>query len=216
MYIESDASGKVIGMALLQSEENDRNSLYPIAYGSKTLTSAETRYANMERELLFVVGSLEKFHYFTFGRPVTVLTDHKPLISISKKALVNAPPRLQTLLLQLNNYNVMLNWIPGKELVFVDHLSRNVAREKSREPTCKGLELKIQDIYLNASNDRYLSLASETENDEILVMLKAQTIKECPECRDKCPKNLVEYWPYRDEISILDGLVLKGIRIIIP
>ena len=41
--------------------------LYPIAYGSKTLTMAETRYANIERELLGVVGVLEKFHYFTFG-----------------------------------------------------------------------------------------------------------------------------------------------------
>ena len=54
-------------MALMQSEQNERLSLYPIAYGSKTLTAAETRYANIERELLGVVGALEKFHYFTFG-----------------------------------------------------------------------------------------------------------------------------------------------------
>ena len=67
LFLETDASGKGIGMALLQSEENERNSLYPIAYGSKTLTPAETRYANIERELLGVVGALEKFHYFTFG-----------------------------------------------------------------------------------------------------------------------------------------------------
>ena len=52
LYIELDASGKAIGMALLQSEENNRNSLYPIVYGSKTLTSAETRYTNIERGLL--------------------------------------------------------------------------------------------------------------------------------------------------------------------
>ena len=42
LYLETDASGIAIGMALLQSEQNDRSSLYPIAYGSKTLTSAET------------------------------------------------------------------------------------------------------------------------------------------------------------------------------
>ena len=95
LYLETDASGVAIGMALLQSDENDRNSLYPIAYGSKTLTNVETRYANIEHKLLGVVGGLEKFNYFIFGRPVTVLTDHKPLIAISKKSLVNAPPRLQ-------------------------------------------------------------------------------------------------------------------------
>ena len=88
LYLETDASRVAIGMALLQSDENGRNSLYPIAYGSKTLTSAETRYANIECELLGMVGGLEKINYFTFGRPVTVLTDHKPLIAISKKSLV--------------------------------------------------------------------------------------------------------------------------------
>ena len=161
LYLETDASGVAIGMALLQSENNKRESLYPRTYGSKTLTSAETRYANIERELLGVVGALEKFHYFTFGRPVTVLTDHKLLISISKKALVNTPPKLQRLVLRLNNYNATLTWIPGKEMVFADHLSRNVAREKSQEPICKGLDLKVEDIYLNASNEKCISLAKK-------------------------------------------------------
>ena len=149
LYIETNASGVAIGMALLESENNERDSLYPIAYGSKMLTNAITSYANIERELLGVVGALEKFHYFTFGRPVTVLRDHKPLISISKKALVNAPPRLQRVMLQLNNYNATLTWIPGKEMIFSDHLSQNVNKKiQSDKPTCEGSELKIQDIFL--------------------------------------------------------------------
>ena len=114
LYLKTDASRVAIGMALLQSDENDGSSLYPIAYGSKTLTSAETRYANIERELLGIVGGLEKFNYFTFGRPVTVLTNQKPLIAISKKSLVSAPPRLQHLLLRLANYNVELQVDPRK------------------------------------------------------------------------------------------------------
>ena len=172
LFIETDANGKGIGMALLQSENNERSSLYPIAYGSKTLTSAETRYVNIERELLGVVGALEKFHYFTFGQPVVILTYHKPLIAISKKALVNVPPHLQRLLLRMNNYNVSLKWIPGKEMIFADYLSRNIGSDKSDEATCTGLDLKIQDIYLNASEDRCISLAKETDKDETLVALK--------------------------------------------
>ena len=43
LFIETDGSGKGIGMVLLQSEENERSSLYPIAYGSKTLTLAEMK-----------------------------------------------------------------------------------------------------------------------------------------------------------------------------
>ena len=136
---------------------------------------------------------LEKFHYFTFGRPVVILNDHKPLISISKKALVNAPPRLQRLLLRLNNYHTTLQWIPGKEMIFVNHLSRDIGMKKSHQPTCKGLDLKIQDVYLNISDDKCMSLASEINKDEILVTLKNMIIKDWPEMRDDCPQNLRKF-----------------------
>ena len=163
-----------------------------------------------------MVGALEKFHYFSFGHPVTVFTDHKPLIAIAKKTLINAPPRLQRLLLRLNNYNATLQWIPGKNMVFADHLSRNIAAKESKEPTCSGLDLKINDIYLNDSEERCISLAKETEKDETLVALKNQIIKGWPDNRCNCPVFLRDFWSYRDELSILDGLVLKGTRIIIP
>ena len=212
-----DASGVAIGMALLQSEQNDRSSLYPIAYGSKTLTDAETRYANIECELLGMVGGLEKFNYFTFGKPVTVLTDHKPLIAISKKSLVSAPPRVQCLLLRQANYNVELKWIPGKEMIFSDHLScNNVAGDNSNKLTCGGLDLKIHDVYLNSSDDKCLSLATETDRDPIMQALKHQIIKGWPHIRSECAKSLHDYWNYMDELSVLDGLVLKGTHIIIP
>ena len=51
LFLETDASGKGNGIALLQSEESERNRLYLIVNGSKTLTPAETRFANIEREL---------------------------------------------------------------------------------------------------------------------------------------------------------------------
>ena len=216
LFLETDASGKAIGMVLLQSENDHRNSMYPIAYGSKTLTPAETRYANIECELLGVVGALEKFHYFTFGRPVTILTDHKALIVIAKKALVNAPPRLQRLLLRLNNYNAKLEWIPGKEMIFADHLSHNAGHESSEVPACIGLDLKINDVFLNTSNDRCISLTQETDKDDTLITLKNQIIKGWPQMRSECLLQLRDFWSYRDELSILDGLVLKGTRIIIP
>ena len=146
-----------------------------------------------------------------------ILTDHKPLIAISKKALVNAPQRLQCLLLRMNNYNVELNWILGKEMVFSDHLSRNMdASKRQIGPTCKGLDLKIQDVYLNTSKGKCTSLATETDKDETLVALKSQIIKGWPSKRGEWPRNLIEYWNYRDELSILDRLVLKGTRVIIP
>ena len=129
-----------------------------------------------------MVGGLEKFNYFTFGCPFTVLTCHKPLIAISKKSQGNAPHQLQQLLLRLNNYDVELKWIPGKEMNFSDHLSRNmdINAEKSKEPTCKGLGLSIHDVYLNASSEKCISLATETSKDPVLVALKHLIIKGGP------------------------------------
>ena len=129
---------------------------------------------------------------------------------------MNAPPRLQRLLLRLNNYNTSLQWIPGKKMVFADHISRNIYSKESNEPTCKGLDIKVEDAYLSASEDRCLSLAKETDKDDILVALKNTIVKGWPDKRDECPMNLRDFWSYRDELSILDGLVLKGTRLIIP
>ena len=90
--------------------------LLPVEYGSKTLTDTESWYANTERELLAVVASVEKFHTFCYGRSTIVLSDYKPLASIVKKDLVNAPPRLQRLLLRLQKYDMTILYKPGKNI----------------------------------------------------------------------------------------------------
>ena len=61
-----------------------------------------------ECELLGVVARVEKFHTFCYGRSTIVLSDHKPLTPIVRKDLVNAPPRLQRLLLRLQKYDVTI------------------------------------------------------------------------------------------------------------
>ena len=76
--------------------------------------------------------------------------------------------------------------------------------------------MKIHDVYLNASDDKCLSLASETDKDPMMQALKHQIIKGWPHIRSECGKNLQDFWNYRDELSLLDGLVLKGSCIVIP
>ena len=54
--------------------------LKPVAYASKSLSYAETHYANNERELLGVVFGVEHFKHFTYGHCTHIITDHKPLL----------------------------------------------------------------------------------------------------------------------------------------
>ncbi|GFY74919.1 uncharacterized protein K02A2.6 [Trichonephila inaurata madagascariensis] len=71
-----------------------------------------------------VIYGLEHFNYYTYGRIVTVQTDHKPILGLSKKPYDTISPRLQRMLLRLNKYNIQLEYVPGKNLVIADALSR--------------------------------------------------------------------------------------------
>ena len=109
--------------------------LLPVTYGSKTLADTESWYANIECELLGVVAGVEKFLTFCYGQSTIILSDHKPLASIVQKDLVNAPPRLQRLLLRLQKYDVTIWYNPGKSMIFANHLSRNINPKASKVPT---------------------------------------------------------------------------------
>ena len=103
-------------------------------------------------------------------------------------------------------------------MIFSDYLSRNVDinADKPSELTCKGLDLKFHDVYLNASSDKCKNLVIETDKDPLMQALKHQIIKGWPSIRSECSGNLQDFWNYRDELSVLDGLVLKGSHIVIP
>jgi len=90
LTIENDACKYGLGSVLLQQGK-------PIAYASRSLSDAETRYAQIEREMLALVFGLEKFYHYVYGRHVDIITDHKPLVSIVKKPLSSAPRCLQGL-----------------------------------------------------------------------------------------------------------------------
>ena len=107
LTLQSDASEKGLGAALLQDDK-------PIAFASRALTDTETRYAQIEKELLAVLFGLERFNAYTFGRPVFVQSDHKPLEMIVNKLLYKAPKRLQSMLLRMQKYEVYLKYRPGR------------------------------------------------------------------------------------------------------
>ena len=111
--VQADASQRGIGACLLQDGQ-------PIAYTSKSLTDTESRYTNIEGELLAIVFTCQWFNTYVLGRSFTVESDHKPLEMIHQKSLVSTPPRLQRMLLQLQRYDVTIRYRPGKEMLLAD------------------------------------------------------------------------------------------------
>ena len=55
-------------------------------------STAETRYANIERELLAIVFACQQFSTYLLGRSFITESDHKPLEMIAMKNLANMPP----------------------------------------------------------------------------------------------------------------------------
>ena len=56
--ISSDASKSGLGAVLLQKHEG----WMPVAYASRVMTTAETRYAQIEKEMLAITFARERFH----------------------------------------------------------------------------------------------------------------------------------------------------------
>ena len=134
-----------------------------MAFASKSLTEAESRYSNTEREMLSIVFGLERFHQYVYGRHVEVNTDHKPLESIYTKHLVAAPPSLARMISRLQQYDVSIKYVPGSDV------------KLSRVNPCntgpiRGLDLYVHEVHmhLNASPTRIVEIRMETSKDSIL------------------------------------------------
>lgn len=131
-----DASSEGIGAVILQHGQ-------PVAYGSRALTDCQRGYAQIEKELLAIVYECEKFHQYVYGKDIQVESDHKPLESIFKKPLHQAPMRLQRMLLRLQRYSLKVTYRPGKELHIADALSRAFLKEQREDLLEKDLEVNM-------------------------------------------------------------------------
>ena len=74
------ASSNGLGACLIHMMSD--NSERPVAYTSHTLTRTETNYAQVKREALAIVFAIYRFHQYLYGRPFTLVTDHRPLCKI--------------------------------------------------------------------------------------------------------------------------------------
>ena len=117
LEIQCDNSQKGLGAALMQNG-------HPIAYASRALTETESCYVQIEKEMLAIVFSVEKFNDYTFGWNTIVHTDHNPLESIVKKPLHHAPKRLQAMMIHLQKYDLEILYEHGNKMLLADTLSR--------------------------------------------------------------------------------------------
>ena len=118
--IAVDASDIGVGAVLIQ-DINGRE--HPISYFSKKLDKSQLNYSTIEKDLLALVLALKHFEVYVSGlHPVTILTDHNPLLFLNK--FRNKNRRLTRWSLELQDLNIVIKYKKGTDNKVADALSR--------------------------------------------------------------------------------------------
>ena len=212
--ISADSSSFGLGGLLRQKHGETWK---PVAFASRSLSDIECRYAQIEKEALAVTWACEKFANYLIGTSFHIEIDHKPLVSLlSTKNLSDIPPRVQRFRMRLMRFHYTISHTSGKNLYSADTLSRTPLSHT--EESYLDLQLQTQALVdtvisgLPASHSRLDQVKYHYDSDPIC----SSILKYCWPEKSALNKTLQPYWAFRGEFTVQEGLLLKGIRLVIP
>ena len=218
--ISADASSYGLGATLLQRQGDD---MVPIAYASKSLNDTQQRYAQIEKELLAVTWACEHFaQYLLGGQPVTVQTDHKPLVPlINTRDLDNVPLRCQRMLMRLLQYHASAVYVPGPRLVVADTLSRAPTGPCDPLPHTSDLLSDVDVLVASVATDHaspafQTRLQAATAADATLSEVSHNVLHGWPGRERDIAHPLRSFFAARLGLSVADGCVYYNTRLVIP
>jgi len=185
------------------------------AYASRTLKKPERNYAQMDKEALAIIFGLRKFYQFLYGRKFTIVTDHKPLISLfnhhrQMPEVMN--PRMLRWKLILSAYDYDIQHRPGKQMQNADALSRlpmEAAKNDVPAPADILMPEGLPETPITASEVAY-----QTHKDKILSRVLRWTRYGWPD--EKPGDEFAPYYCRKDELSVHRDCLLWGSRVIVP
>lgn len=212
--IQCDASETGLGAVLMQNGQ-------PIAFASRALTDTETRYAQIEKELLAIVWSTNKFDQYILGRDVVhIESDHEPLKAVFNKPIQKSPKRLQRMLMALQNYSLDVQYKKGELMWISDALSRAYRNttEFAQHDTSIVCSLEELDHSENLSIAPYrlAEFRRETAKDPVMQSLIASIKSGWAPSRKQCNPELTPYYDKRSELVEDKGIVFVGERLVVP
>ena len=221
--VQSDASEAGLGAVLLQQGQ-------PIAFASRSLSETERGYSQIEKEALAIVFACERYDQYLHGRSFRVETDHKPLEAIVKKPIHKAPKRLQRMLMRLQKYSMKVEYVPGPQMYISDMLSRAFVQTKVSKDMSEGIVFQLQredelfqDIsevsqvqHMSLSDATHAKIQKTTAMDPVLQAVATTVLSGWPETKDRVPVNIRHFWSFRDELTVQDGILYKGMQVVIP
>ena len=188
-----------------------------ISYASRALSDVESRYSQTEREALAIAWSCSYFRLYIYGRPVEVITDHRPLVPIFNNPQSKLPPCIERWLMKLQDYNITVKYAPGSTNP-ADYMSRHPVDSSNQSHKDEAFTESHVNFVTQLSVPKAITreqLANATNNDRTLqsVIHALQTGNWFQVIGDD-PLAKV-FFNLKSELSVSDdGILLRGTRVI--
>lgn len=156
-----------------------------------------------QKEMLVVVYGLKKFHHYSHGRKMNVVTDHRPLVLIYVKHLKEVPKWLQDLLTSVQQWLYHIVWARNG-VPWLDVLSQEpTSRSENEELLSVNNKIKpIQDW-------TQMQIHWKTEG-LIMIVLSIVIARGWPDDKRLLSDSFKLFFDYRSELTTLGGLILWG------
>lgn len=203
----ADASPYGLGAVLIQINDNGPR---VISYASKSLSETEKRYCQTEKEALALVWSVERFHFYLYGRSFELITDHKALeVIFSPKSKPCA--RIERWVLRLQSYKFKVIYKPGKNNI-ADPLSRLVITENPQHCFDHQTEEYVNQIVSIAAPIaiKLLEIENLSQHDET-----SNGVKEALDS-GKWVGKAAPFKVFATELCFTGHILLRGNRIVMP
>ncbi|XP_065189527.1 uncharacterized protein LOC135820143 [Sycon ciliatum] len=182
----------------------------------------------IELEMLGVAWAIRKCHTYLAGTSFHVVVDHQPLVPILNTYTLDQVenPRLQHLTTKVQLYQFDVSWRKGSEHAFADAL----LRAPVQNPVADDLLGEADSLYGQAiraclqQDDSgsalfglpFLELRDAARSDVDYVQLVSYICDGFPSARRHVPPALAPYWNGREHLTLDNGIVLRGSRLVVP